>query len=68
MKKGDRVNLKDGRQGIIVRFGTPDFANDPTPVYVQIQPRAGESVTIETVVLMSDELMRKPRQQEMERK
>jgi hypothetical protein len=50
MKKGDRINLKDGRQVIITRIGIGDFIGDPSPIY-WLDPR-----TTETGVIFSDQL------------
>lgn len=36
MKKGDRINLKDGAIAVITRLGMPDFYNDPFPIYYTV--------------------------------
>lgn len=42
MQKGDRINLKNGKQAVITRFGLPDFPGDPVPVYY-VEPATGRT-------------------------
>lgn len=49
MKRGDRVQMKDGTEGTITRVGMGDFFGDPFPVYLT-------TTTGKTVTLMSYEL------------
>lgn len=50
MKKGDRINLKDGRMAIITGFSLPDFIGDAAVINYQIVG------TAETGFVMFDEL------------
>jgi len=52
MRRGDKINLKNGTVGTVTKIGTGDFIGDAYPIYYT----AVENKTAVTGFVMSDEL------------